>query len=297
MTGDGAGVGFAGRAQVAPVRARRENNGPAGVLGAAAEIDILDVEKIALVETAKRNEVGAAHDKERAADRADALRRLGQRVGVAVIVPQAQAREACEGHEGAPKREAVAAAAAFGVAILIAEVAAGDGGRERVEHGQQPRDRVALEDHIRIDEGERLGLRFAGGQIAGGGEADIALPAQNADAPVTHRGGIEHGFGGGVIAVIGDDDLIEPLRREQRVEARSQGRPRAITDDDGAGAHARLLAARRARVEAARQSTPGMRDIVMLRSSRARAADPRAQGADRDTERWRHSRRPNSWLA
>src|SRR5690606_27264240 len=114
VMGDSAGVGFAGRAQVAAVRAWRENNGPASVLGAAAEINILDVEKIALVETAEPSEIGAAHDEERAADGADALGRLGQRVGVAVIVPQSQAREAREGDEGAPEREAVAAAAALG---------------------------------------------------------------------------------------------------------------------------------------------------------------------------------------
>ena len=221
---------------MARMGARFKLDDAAGVMTAPAQIEILHVQEVALVETAEGLEVHTPHRQKRAADGADLNRLGGKRIARTIHVAQAHTqafkpRQAGKRYKRAPRRQLISARTALFNATRIDQTPANNRGRRRgLERPHDAGDRAGRQDRVRIDEQEHIASGVARAQIAAGGEPDIAMAGQN----ITVIRQLTRNIQG--IAVVDNDAVADGRITMNRVETVEQRRAGEIGDNDDADA-------------------------------------------------------------
>jgi hypothetical protein len=219
-------------AEVRHGHGRREADPAAAGAQRGAEVDVLEVHEIALVDEADRlggvapDQQARAGDPVRPGRRARAAIDLRERLAVAarrgreeaLLPPLGEGPDHCAGRQ-------------LGAAVAVHQPRA-DRDRRRIlaQRGDQAVDRARRHDRVAVEQQDQLARRGADADVVGAREAGVLAEREEPHAgPAVHD--LEAAVGRGVVD---HHDLVRRPRRGvgQAVEAPGQIRGRVVADDD-----------------------------------------------------------------
>ena len=211
----------------------------AGLAHPPAQVDVLDVQEVALVEALDDVEILAAHAEAGPRDGRHRNHAFGRGLGLPVHLVAAPGgdlpRQVAEAHQRADRRDVATPRAALLGAVGV-EHPPPDQGRDRapVDGANQLGDAAGLQEGVRIEEDDGVAGRAAGAEIGAAGEADIAMAGQQPHTRVAFGKALQARRFHAGRTVVHDHELVDQRVGEHAFDALLQRLAGHVDDhDDG----------------------------------------------------------------